>query len=150
MKLAKIPQTTPTVFNDLREEADRIMDRFLFPGIFSPTTRTREDMWLPTLDFSETEKDYLVRLEAPGVAKEDVEVNLDGQTLTLRGERISAKERKDERFFWREREEGHFLRTIKLPTPVDGSKVNASMNHGILTVRLPKTESTTSTHIPVK
>ena len=150
MKLAKLPQTTPTTFADLRDEADRIMDRFLLPGLFAPTTRFREELWSPTLDFSETEKDYLVRLEAPGVAKEDIEVNLDGQVLTLRGERISAKERKDEKFFWREREEGRFLRTVQLPTPVDGANVAATMNHGILTVRLPKREPSTSTHIPVK
>jgi HSP20 family protein len=150
MKLAKLPQTTPMTFTDLRDEADRLMDRFFLPGLFSPTTRLREDLWTPTLDFSETEKDYVVRLEAPGVAKEDIEVNLDGQVLTLRGERISAKERKDEKFFWREREEGRFLRTVNLPTPVDGAKVAATMNHGILTVRLPKMEPSTSTHIPVK
>ncbi len=150
MKLTKHTLTPPVTFAGLRNEVDQMMDRFLRPDAFLGLEPLTGDMWSPSLDFSETEKDYVVRLEAPGVAKEDIEVNLEGQTLLVRGERISTKERTDEKFFWREREEGRFLRSIRLPTAVEEGKVNASVNNGIVTIRLPKKEPSASTRIEVK
>jgi HSP20 family protein len=87
-------------------------------------------MWSPSVDFSENEKEFIVRLEAPGVPKEDLEVNLEGQTLTISGRRDFEKEEKTEEYFWREREAGKFVRTLQLPTPIDRSKVTAVIRTG--------------------
>jgi HSP20 family protein len=107
-------------------------------------------MWSPSLDFSENEKEYIVRLEAPGIPKEDLEVNLDGQALTISGRRDFEKEEKTEEYFWREREAGKFVRTVQLPTPVDNSRIAATYEDGIMTIRLPKLEPTVKSRIAIK
>jgi HSP20 family protein len=107
-------------------------------------------MWQPNLDFSENDKEYIVRLEVPGVPKEDLEVNVDGQTLTISGRRDFEREEKTEEYFWREREAGRFVRTVQLPTAIDQSKVAATYENGIMTIRLPKTEPSAKTRVQIK
>ncbi len=140
--------STPTTYPAVRENLDRLVDRF-FNGDFLPA-RDVETMWTPSLDFSETGTEYLVRLEAPGIPKDDLDVKLDGQTLTLSGRRDFANEEKTEDFFWREREQGRFMRVLQLPTMVDGTKVEAKYDNGIMTVRLPKKEAAGKTQIPIR
>jgi HSP20 family protein len=149
MKLTRIVPTAPVRTAPFRDDFDRMVDRFFgagsLPGNFGPL----EEMWTPNLDFSETEKEYVVRLEAPGVAKKDLEITLEGDILTIRGDRVVETEEKDEKYFWRERQEGRFLRSLRLPTVVEAGKVEAKVDHGIVTVRLPKKAPTPSNRIPV-
>jgi HSP20 family protein len=114
------------------------------------SSRTLEAIWSPNLDFSETDKEYVVRLEAPGIPKDDLEVNLDGQLLTLSGKRDFSNDEKTEQYFRREREQGRFVRALQLPAPVDAAKVEASYNDGVMTVRLPKREPSPKSRIPIK
>ncbi|HEX6104343.1 MAG TPA: Hsp20/alpha crystallin family protein [Gemmatimonadales bacterium] len=147
MKLAKaVPSPVATV----REEFDRLFDRLWNTGFLGPAPKVFESMWSPSVDFSENEKEYIVRVEAPGIAKEDLEVNVEGQTLTVSGRRDFEKEEKTEDYFWREREAGKFVRAIQFPTAIDKAKIEATYQDGIMTVRLPKTEPTAKTRIPVK
>jgi HSP20 family protein len=147
MKLTKaLPKSVATV----RDEFDRLFDQLLSTGFLGPTARVFEAMWTPSVDFSENEKEYIARVEAPGVAKEDLEVNVDGQTLTISGRRDFEREEKTEEYFWRERQAGRFVRAIQLPTAVDQSKVTANYQDGIMTIRLPKTEPTAKTRVQVK
>lgn len=150
MKLAKHLPATPAALTTIRDDFDRMMDRLFYPGGFPLPTHLTEAVWNPSLDFSETDKQYLVRVEAPGVAKEDLEVKLDGQLLTIRGKRVTAKEEKEEQFVWREREEGSFVRSLRLPLPVDEAKVEAKVENGVMTVMLPKKHEAVSTKIPIK
>ena len=149
MRLTKLTPTTPVPLGTFRNDMDQMFDQFFFSGDRIPALRTAEAMWSPSLDFSENEKEFVVRLEAPGVAKEDLEVNLDGQILTLSGHRVTSNEGKDEQYFWREREEGRFLRSLRLPAAVDNTKVDAKCEQGLITVRLPKTNPKVATKIPV-
>lgn len=146
MKLAKTVPGPLTV----QEDFDRLLDRFFGRPLVEPMPRAFETMWTPNLDFSEDEKDYIVRLEAPGIPREDLEVNLDGQLLTISGRREFAKEEKTEEYFWREREQGRFVRTVRLPAAVQAGKVAASYDDGVLTVRLPKAEPTVKTKVAIK
>jgi HSP20 family protein len=146
----KVTKAAPRQITTVRDDFERLFDRMLGGGLFGPPAPVFETMWSPSVDFSENEKEYLIRLEAPGVAKEDLEVNLDGQTLTLSGRRDFAKEEKTEEYFWREREQGRFVRTIQFPTPVDASKVDASYADGVLTVKVPKTEPAIKNRIAIK
>lgn len=150
MKLTKHLPATPAALTTFRDDFDRMMDRLFYPGGFPLPTHLTEAVWNPSLDFSETDKQYVVRVEAPGVAKEDLEVKLDGQLLTIRGKRVAAKEEKDEQFVWREREEGSFVRSLRLPLPVDEAKVEAKVENGVMTVMLPKKDVALSTKIPIK
>ncbi len=145
MKLTQ-PRAAPVT---IPEDFERLFDRFFGRPLFEPAPRIFETMWTPALDFSEDEKDYIVRLEAPGVPKEDLEVNLDGQLLTISGRREFAQEEKTEEYFWREREQGRFVRTVRLPGAVQPGKVVARYEDGVMTVRLPKAEPTVKTKIAV-
>jgi HSP20 family protein len=146
----KLTKAVPTSVATVRDEFDRLFDRMLNTSIFGTTPRAFETLWSPSLDFSENEKEFIVRLEAPGTPKEDLEVNLDGQNLTISGRRDFENEEKTEEYFWRERQAGRFVRTIPLPTAVDKSKVAATYQDGIMTIRLPKTEPTVKTRIQIK
>jgi HSP20 family protein len=145
----KLTKALPTKIATVRDEFDRLFDQLSSTGFF-PTPKVFSTMWTPSVDFSENEKEYIVRLEAPGVAKDDLEVNLEGQTLTLTGRREFAKEEKTEEYFWQEREQGRFVRVIQLPGAVDKAKVAATYENGIMTIRLPKTEPSAKTRIAIK
>jgi HSP20 family protein len=145
----KLTKALPTPIATVRDEFDRLFDQLSSTGFF-PTPKVFSTMWTPSVDFSENEKEYIVRLEAPGVAKEDLEVNLEGQTLTLTGRREFAKEEKTEEYFWQEREQGRFVRAIQLPGAVDKAKVAATYENGVMTIRLPKTEPSAKARISIK
>lgn len=146
----KLTKALPTSVATMRDEFDRLFDQLRSTGVFGPAPRVFETMWSPSTDFSENEKEFIVRVEAPGVPKEDFEVNLEGQTLTISGRREFEKEEKTEEYFWREREAGKFVRTLQLPTPIDRSKVTAVYQDGIMTIRLPKTEPSAKTRVQIK
>lgn len=146
----KLTKALPTSVATVRDEFDRRFDRFLHTGLFGPTPPAFETMWQPSLDFSENDKEYIVRVEVPGIPKEDLEVNVDGRTLTVSGRRDFEREEKTEEYFYREREAGRFVRTVQLPGSVDQSKVAATYQDGIMTIRLPKTEPSSKTQIQIK
>jgi HSP20 family protein len=107
-------------------------------------------LWEPILDFSETEKEFIVRLEAPGMTRDDFDVDVDRTLLTLSGKRELRKEEKGEDYIWQERQEGRFLRTIRLPAPVVDNKIDAVYADGVLTVKLPKAVPVAKTKVAIK
>ncbi len=147
MKLMKAAPTIAT-----RNEFERLFDRFFTTPLWPITTprMTTDGMWEPSLDFSENPKEYVVRLEAPGITRDDLDVNLDGNLLTLSGKRELHKQEKGQDFLWEEREEGRFMRTLRLPTAVQSGKIDATYSDGILTVRLPKAELAAKSKIAIK
>jgi HSP20 family protein len=92
------------------------------------------------LDVTETEDEFVVKASVPGVKPEDVQITVQGDTLTIRGECRSEEEKTGERWHLRERHFGSFQRSVSLPAPVDSDKAQASHEHGVLTLTLPKTE----------
>ncbi len=147
MKLTRPARTAVTT---IRDEMDRLFDRFAGPSFFGPATATLEAMWSPPLDFSEDKDGFVARLEVPGIPKENLEVSVEGRMLTVTGRRDFEKEEKDEDYFWREREEGRFVRSVQLPAPVDAAKVEATVADGVMTIRLPKAAPTLANRIPIK
>ena len=143
----KIMKAAPT----MRQDLDRVFDRFFEPTFFPlGSPRTLETLWEPTLDLSETEKEFVVRLEAPGMARDDFDVDLDRNLLTLSGKRELRKEEKGEDYLWQERQEGRFVRTIRLPAQVQENKVEAAYTDGVLIVKLPKAIPTAKTKVTIK
>ena len=132
----------------LKREMDDIFERFFD---WRPSLRLRDKTnWMPLVDVSETPKDILVKAEIPGMEKEDIDVSLEGKTLTIRGEKKTEEEEKDENVHRLERRYGSFLRTIELPADVDAAKVSATYNRGVLKLKLPKVKSQTAKKIEVK
>lgn len=100
------------------------------------STRT----WSPAVDIRETEENYLVHAELPGLSKEDIEITLEDNILKLTGERRFEKDVKEEEYHRIERSYGSFTRAFSLPSRVDSTKVEAAFDNGILTLTVPKVE----------
>jgi HSP20 family protein len=106
--------------------------------------------WTPAMDVTENKDAVTVKAEVPGVDPKDLNVTLEGDLLTIKGEKEQKKEEKDERLHRIERTYGSFLRTVRLPATVDGSKVSASFKNGVVMITLPKAAGAKGTTIPVK
>lgn len=94
----------------------------------------------PAVDVLDEKDHIVVKAELPGLAKEDVQVDLTDSTLTIRGEKRQEKEVKEKNFYRREREYGSFSRAIRLPTEVKTGEATAVFKDGVLEIKLPKTE----------
>jgi HSP20 family protein len=114
----------------------------------------KEDMtvtqWLPLVDITEDDKQYLIKAELPEVKKDDVKVTVENGVLTLSGERKFEKEEKDKRYHRIERSYGSFTRSFSVPDDADDTKVGAEFKDGVLTVRLAKSEKARPKSIEVK
>ena len=106
--------------------------------------------WSPTADISETDREYVVRAELPGVPRKDVKVTVEDGVLTLSGERHFEKEDKSERFHRVERFQGSFARSFSLPDCADAAAITAESKDGTLVVHIPKVESAKPKAIEVK
>jgi HSP20 family protein len=106
--------------------------------------------WLPLVDITEDDKEYLIKAELPEVKKDEVKVNVEGGVLTISGERKFEKELKDKKYHRIERAYGSFVRSFSVPDDADDSKVSAEFKDGLLTVRLTKSEKARPKSIEVK
>ena len=105
--------------------------------------------WAPALDVHEDKDGYTVRVELPGLKREDIEVSLQDGSLIISGERRSEKIDEGTEIHRQERYFGKFSRALTLPTTVAGDKVKAAYKDGILTVTLPKAEEAKPKQIDV-
>jgi HSP20 family protein len=94
--------------------------------------RTHATAWIPTADIFARGDDLVLRYELAGAREEDIEITLTGGVLTVSGERKSDLNEEDVHFYTRERSYGYFRRSVNLPEGVDGSKINASFDDGML------------------
>jgi HSP20 family protein len=138
---------TPWTGAGLKTEMDRLFERFFeSPWAEAPALGD----WTPALDVTEGKEAFTVKAELPGVEPKEIAVSLEGDMLTIKGEKEEKKEEKDERRHRIERSWGSFMRSVRLPAAVDGSKVTATFKNGIVTITLPKTAGAKGTTIPVK
>jgi HSP20 family protein len=131
----------------LKKEMERFFDRFW--DLELPELPTLGE-WMPKMDLAETKDALVVKTEIPGIEPKEIVLTLQDQVLTIKGEKKQEKEEKDEHYFRAERSYGAFARSLRLPVPVDGSKVAANFKNGVLTVTLPKTPAAKGTTIPIK
>ena len=96
--------------------------------------------WVPAMDVTETDEQYVLRTDLPGISESDVNVELDDNVLTISGERKSEHEQRSEGFYRVERASGSFSRSLTLPEGVDADAIEASFDSGVLEVRIPKPE----------
>jgi HSP20 family protein len=92
----------------------------------------------PAMDVVETDKQYSLKLNAPGYTKEQISVDVDGNTLIVRGSASEEKEEEGETWIRRERSQNSFTRSVLLGPEIDPSKIKASLKDGILNVQVPK------------
>jgi HSP20 family protein len=131
---------------DLRDDIDRLFE--------SPLTEWARNSnllsgWNPALDLYEDKDNLYVKVELPGMKREDIEVSLHEGSLSISGERKGEEKHEDAEVYRAERFFGRFQRTVTVPTSVAVDKVKAQYKDGILTITLPKTEEAKPKHIDV-
>ena len=116
----------------------------LLEGFFSPrrfVQNAEGGALVPAIDVSETENEYLIKAEIPGVKKEDVNVSVQDGVLTINAEsRYENEEKKDGRLIRQERRYGKYVRSMRLGKDVDPDRVKAEYKDGVLELKLPKLE----------
>ncbi len=106
--------------------------------------------WIPAVDITEDEKEFLIKTDLPEMKKEDVHVTFADGVLTITGERKTEKEEKNRKYHRIEREHGRFLRSFTLPENADATKIAAEFKEGVLLLRLPKSEKAQPKVVEVK
>ncbi len=129
----------------LQNEIDRMFDQ-LFPG---PGRTKGQTAWSPRLDFLEQEENYLVRLDAPGMEKEDFTIDFHDGTLTVGGERLAEQRDETDVMLRSERMSGRFTRSFAIPRKVAEKKISATYTSGVLTIVVPKTEESKPRRITI-
>jgi HSP20 family protein len=126
--------TTITRIDPFRELAN------LFGNFAEGTGKAQlaADSFVPPVDVYEDEHNLVLKLEVPGVNEENLDIQVENNTLTVKGEKVFEKEEKEENFHRIERRYGSFLRTFRLPNTVDTENVEAHYDKGVLKVTLAK------------
>jgi HSP20 family protein len=129
----------------MRQAVDRMLDESFARGAETRGTGA----WLLPMDAYITDDAIIIRADVPGITAEDLDITLEGDALTIRGE-IQREAADNRKYVLLERPTGRFERTININTPVDHDRVDASFKDGVLTLRLPKAESVKPRQITVK
>ena len=132
----------------LRDTVDRLFDERLFRPL---AWRAADgDGLVPALDVRQNADELIVEVSLPGVQPEDVDITITGQTLVIRGEMKAEERDEGDAYLYRERRSGTFHRQLQLPVRVAGDSAEATFEHGILTLRIPKAEEVKPRQIQVK
>jgi HSP20 family protein len=130
----------------LREAIDRLFQQSVVrPGNLLAGMRSEA---VP-VDIRETENAYVVRASVPGIKPEELEITVQGDTLTIRGESKGEEERAGENWLVREHRHGTLQRTLTLPSAVNADRAQAHCEHGVLTLTLPKAEEAKLRRVPI-
>jgi HSP20 family protein len=146
---------------DMWDEMDRLMDDFTSP----PSMRRRiarmfggssrgglrgRDLYAPAIDLTERDKEYVLRVDLPGMREQDIDVRVDDDNvLTVSGERHEEEQRNERGYEYTERMYGSFCRTVELPRGIDASKIESDFRNGVLELRVPKGEGRGTRHIQI-
>jgi HSP20 family protein len=104
----------------------------------------------PSCEISENKSHYLLKFDLPGVPKDQVKVEIDNNTLTVQAERREEEKRENGKKFFSEISYGSYTRSFTLPGPVDEKQVEANFKNGVLTVAIPKTETSNAKQIKIQ
>lgn len=155
-----ISRTMPARAMAPLDDVERMMDRML--GDFFPRSFLQPFGWrsaspladleaqVPRVDVIDRDDQVIVRAELPGVRKEDVDVAVNDSTVTIRANVQQENEEDRGDYYRREIRRGVFVRSIALPTEVDGNNAKATFNNGVLELTLPKAEHARARHIPIQ
>ena len=116
----------------------------IFADLLYPINRDEGELsmgrWNPVVDIYDNDDSVVIKAELPGIEKEDIEIDVKDRVLTLKGERSSENEVKDDNYYRRERCFGKFERAFTLPADVDPDKIKADYKDGVLKIDIPKPE----------
>jgi HSP20 family protein len=146
--MANLTRRPPTrTLRNLQREVDSLFDRFFDR---SGDSQGSSAVWAPQTDLVETDENFQLRLDVPGMSKEDIDISLQNGTLTVSGERTSERTDEGEDYVRVERAFGTFHRTFTLPDAVDADSIEATYEDGVLSIHVPKTEESTRRQIEIQ
>jgi HSP20 family protein len=135
----------------LRRAVDRLFDDVLLAGRGRASANAMPAAaWEPAVEMFETHDEVVVRAEMPNVDPADVDVNVTGEALTIKGTVRQEEEKKDRSYYRRELRYGSYVRTLSLPAEVKSGDAKAQYKDGILEVRIPKSERAKPTSVKVQ
>ena len=129
----------------LREAMDR-----LFDDAFTRPFSLRDGWSVPAIDMYQTDNEIVVKASLPGIKPDEVQINITGEVLHIKGEVKAQEEKKDKAWHIREQRWGAFERSVVLPTDVVADKAKAEFENGVLTISLPKAEEVKPKIINIK
>ncbi|CAK8722606.1 HSP20 family protein [Candidatus Electrothrix laxa] len=133
-------------------EMEALLNTYTMPARRKSTTEDKTPLetgdWAPVVDILETENEFVLKVELPGVEKDDVQVSIDSRILTIKGEK--KNDNKDKKVHRTECRYGSFVRNFTLPQDVDMDKVEATCKNGVLSLTLTKMEQAKPKQIEVK
>jgi len=124
---------------NLQREMNRLFD-LTFPRLGEVDTTLLGGQWAPAIDIYDSKDNVVVKADLPGLNKDNIDVSIQDNVLTIKGEKKQEKEVKEEDYIRSERFYGSFHRSITLPSEIDSTKVRASFKDGVLELVLPKKE----------
>ncbi len=139
----------PSDMLSMQREINRMFDSF-FRSDLPDGDGFVQSAWAPAVDIAERTNDYVVKVELPGINKDDVKISLQNDILTIRGEKKQEMETKDADYRRVERSYGTFERSFTLPSSVTTNGIDAAYSNGILTITLPKAEEAKPKQIEVQ
>jgi HSP20 family protein len=145
-RFSRLPSLWRDPFTSLQEEMNELRSRLIGDG----GEGWYSGAMVPALDMSETDSSIDVRMDIPGMAAKDIDIQVSGNVLTVSGKREEEKEEKGKAFHRVERRYGDFSRSVTLPCAVDDDKVAAEYRDGVLSIKLPKTEEAKAHKVKVK
>jgi HSP20 family protein len=125
------------------------MNQLLEESFVAPSTGRQGQSFVPALDLSETADGYTVELAVPGMSADDLQINIENNVLTIKGEARKESEDRQRNYHRVERRFGSFQRTVALPTTVKADAISASLTNGILRLDIPKAEEVKPRRITV-
>ncbi len=140
-----------SIVSDPFSTMDEWVESFFDDPFFGMTER-KANRFNPSADLCETDQEYLVSVDLPGMDENDIDVVFQRNTLTIRGSREEKSEESKKQYYRVERRGGSFQRSFRLPEGIDETKITADFKNGVLNVHLPKSGSEVSRHkkIPIQ
>jgi len=133
--------------DEIRSEMNRLFE-YAFGGRTSDGLL--ESAWAPAVDVIQEADRFVIIADLPGMKREDIDITLNGNTLSISGEKKFENETKEGSYFRSERYSGRFHRSLEMPHSVDSSRIEATYKDGVLTIGLPKSEEAKPKQIKVQ
>jgi HSP20 family protein len=139
-----------TPFHELEEMRNEMSRMFGWPADGADSEGFLDSLWSPAVDIVQEGDHFVVKADLPGMKKDDIEITLNGDTLTISGEKKREDETKSDGCYRRERYYGKFSRSLVLPSSIDTSRIEATYKDGVLSLTVPKSEEARPKQIKIQ
>lgn len=136
-------------FMNMQEEMDRVMDR-MFKDFIMVENPKMQGTWNPAVDIYEDNEKFVLKAELPGMEQQDIQISLENNTISIKGDRKVEMPPKEGHYHKLERMSGNFFRSFNLPSNINNEKVSAHFKNGVLEIELPKVEEKQSKSITIQ